>query len=79
MGEGHCGLPAEGLISLTQTRLEVPAELVETALGLELEDGAVIAYDLDGRRCIFLAGLYRAEREIAEKLKALAIGRPPGR
>jgi len=38
--------------------------------------GAVIADDLEGRRCVFLAGLYRAEREIAEKLKALAIGRP---
>src|SRR5437667_2184336 len=77
MDEGHCGLPAEELISLTQTLLEVPAELVETALGLELEGGAVVADDLEGRRCVFLAGLYRAEREIAEKLKALAIGRPP--
>jgi exodeoxyribonuclease V alpha subunit len=77
MDEGHCGLPAEELISLTQTLLEVPAELVETALGLELGEGAVIADDLEGRRCVFLAGLYRAEREIAEKLKALAIGRPP--
>ncbi len=66
MDEGHCGLPAEELISLTQTLLEVPAELVETALGLELEGGAVIADDLEGRRCVFLAGLYRAEREIAE-------------
>ena len=77
MDEGHCGLPAEELISLTQTLLEVPVELVETALGLELEGGAVIADDLEDRRCVFLAGLYRAEREIAEKLKALAIGRPP--
>jgi exodeoxyribonuclease V alpha subunit len=77
MDEGHCGLPAEELISLTQTLLEVPVELVETALGLELEGGAVIADDLEARRCVFLAGLYRAEREIAEKLKALAIGRPP--
>jgi len=77
MDEGHCGLPAEELISLTQTLLEVPAELVETALGLELGEGAVIADDLEGRRCVFLVGLYRAEREIAEKLKALAIGRPP--
>src|SRR6266852_5290420 len=77
MDEGHCGLPAEELLSLTQTLLEVPAELVDTALGLELEGGAVIADDLEGRRCVFLAGLYRAEREIAEKLKALAIGRPP--
>jgi exodeoxyribonuclease V alpha subunit len=77
MDEGHCGFPAEELISLTQTLLEVPVELVETALGLELEGGAVIADDLEGRRCVFLASLYRAEREIAEKLKALAIGRPP--
>jgi exodeoxyribonuclease V alpha subunit len=57
--------------------LEVPAELVETALGLELQGGAVIADNLDGRRCVFLAGLYRAEREIAEKLKTLALGKPP--
>src|ERR1700739_2565044 len=77
MDEGHCGLPADELISLLQTLLEVPAELVETALGLELGDGAVIADDLEGRRCVFLAGLYRAEREIAEKLNALAIGKPP--
>jgi exodeoxyribonuclease V alpha subunit len=77
MDEGHCGLPAEELISLTQTLLEVPTELVDTALGLELEGGAVIADDLEGRRCVFLAGLYRAEREIAERLKALAIGKPP--
>jgi len=37
----------------------------------------VIADDLEGRRCVFLAGLYRTEREIAERLKALAIGTPP--
>src|SRR5262252_2819874 len=76
MDEGHCGLPAEELLPLTQKLLEVPAELVETALGLELQGGAVIADDLDGRRCVFLAGLYRAEREIAEKLSALAVGKP---
>jgi exodeoxyribonuclease V alpha subunit len=77
MDEGHCGLPAEELLALTQKLLEVPAELVETALGLELQGGAVIADDLDGRRCVFLAGLYRAEREIADKLKTLALGDPP--
>jgi hypothetical protein len=51
--------------------------LVETALGLELQEGAVIADDLAARRCVFLAGLYRAEREIAEKLQVLAAGKPP--
>jgi exodeoxyribonuclease V alpha subunit len=73
---GHCGLPAEELLRLTQSLLEVPAELVETAIGLEFQGGAVIPDDLDGRRCVFLAGLHRAEREIAEKLKTLALGKP---
>jgi exodeoxyribonuclease V alpha subunit len=77
MDDGHCGLPNEELLALTTELLEVPAELVETALGLELQEGAVIADDLEGWRCVFLVGLYRAEREIAEKLTALAAGRPP--
>src|SRR6516162_4909114 len=77
MDDGHCGLPAEELVAVTRELLEVPAELVKTALSLELQGGAVIADDLDGRRCVFLAGLHRAEREIAGRLKALADGRPP--
>src|ERR1700760_178470 len=77
MDDGHCDLPLEELVALTRELLEVPAELVDTALGLELQDGTVVADDLDGRRCIFLAGLYRAEREIAAKLRALAVGKPP--
>jgi len=77
MDDGHCGLPADELVPLAQKLLEVPPELVETALGLELQDGTVIADDLDDRPCIFLAGLYHAEREIAAKLRALRDGKPP--
>ncbi|MBV8890864.1 MAG: AAA family ATPase, partial [Acidobacteria bacterium] len=77
MDDGHCGLPYQELVALTRELLEVPAELVDTALGLELQDGAVVADEVDGQRCIFLSGLYRAEREIAMKLKALAAGKPP--
>ena len=77
MDDGHCGLPHEDLLALTRELLEVPAELVETALGLELRDGTVIGDDVESRRCIFLAALYRAEREIAAKLKALKAGKPP--
>jgi exodeoxyribonuclease V alpha subunit len=76
MDDGHCGLPLEEILALTRQLLEVPAELVETALSLELQEGAVIADELDGRGCVFLAGLYWAEREIAEKLKTLAAGKP---
>src|ERR1700752_3560717 len=77
MDEGHCGLPAEELVPLTQQLLEPPAELIATALDLELQAGTVIADDLGGRRCVFLAGLYRAEREIADKLRALTARKPP--
>ncbi len=70
MDEGHCGLPADDLAALTAKLLEVPAALIDTAL-LELETGAV-----EGRRCVFLAGLYRAEQVIAERLRAIAAGRP---
>src|SRR5436305_2372890 len=77
MDDGHCGLPTDELIPLAQKLLEVTPELIETALALELQDGTVIADQLGDRRCIFLAGLYHPEREIAEILKALANGKPP--
>ena len=52
----------------------MPAEIIETALDLELKDGEVIADSVDGERCIFLAGPHRAERAIAARIKALSSG-----
>ena len=75
--DGHCGLPEAEVLSATTDLLAVAAPLVETALGLELESGAVVADAVDGQRCIFLAGLYRAEQAIAERMRALADGDPP--
>ncbi|WP_424139493.1 ATP-dependent RecD-like DNA helicase [Roseomonas chloroacetimidivorans] len=76
-GEGHCGLPVQELTSQTAALIEVPPALIETALELELAEGEVVADTLEGERCIFLAGLYRAEQAIAERLRALAVGAPP--
>jgi len=75
MNEGHCGLPIEELTTLTAKLLEVPADLLEAPLALELEAGTVVADLLDGRRCVFLAGLYRAEQVIAERLRLLTAGK----
>ena len=75
-GEGHCGLPVAELTRMTATLIEVGPELIETALGLELEAGEVVADSVDGERCVFLAGLYRAEQVIAERLRRLSAGRP---
>ena len=76
-GEGHCGLPVRELTTLAGKLLEVPPELIEAALVLELDAGEVVADTLDGQRCVFLAGLYRAEQAIAERLRLLAGGKPP--
>jgi len=76
MDDGHCGLPVEELVPVAETLLEVPAGLVETALAEEIAVGHVVADEVEGRRCVFLAALYEAERDIAERLKALAAGRP---
>ncbi len=77
MDDGHCGLPAEELIPLADKLLEVPPELIEAALAVEIESGAVVADEVEGRRCLFLAALHLAERDIAEKVKTLAAGKPP--
>jgi exodeoxyribonuclease V alpha subunit len=62
---------------LAESLLEVPAERVRTALDLELADGTVIADAVGETPCTFLAGLYQAERAIAERLLRLTNGTLP--
>ena len=80
MDDGHCGLPLDELVPMAERLLEIPASLIEEALDLELEAGEVVADEVDGRRCIFLAGLHRAERAIADRLRGRCRkARCPGR
>jgi len=72
MDEGHCGLPKDELVPLAVDLLDVPRELVLTALDLELAEGAVVADTVGETSCIFLGGLYRAEQVIAERILRLA-------
>jgi exodeoxyribonuclease V alpha subunit len=77
MDEGHCGLPTDQLIPLAEELLEAPKELILTALELERSEGAVIADKVSDTACTFLAGLYRAEQAIAERLIRLVSGKLP--
>ncbi len=77
MDEGHCGLPTEDLIPLAEELLEVPPELIRTALDLELSEGTVIADHVAETPCVFLAGLHQAERVIADRLVRLLNGKLP--
>jgi exodeoxyribonuclease V alpha subunit len=76
-GNGHCGLPVKELISLAVKLLEVPDDLIQTAVELELTDGTVIADTVADTPCIFLIGLYHAEKGIAARLHNLISGPLP--
>jgi exodeoxyribonuclease V alpha subunit len=77
MDDGHCGLPTDELVPLAEKLLEVPQQLIRTALELELQEGTVVADRVVETPCVFLTGLYRAERTIAERLMRLANGTLP--
>ena len=77
MSDGHCGLPRAELAGLAEKLLEVPANLVETAMELELTEGTVTADRVGETECVFLTGLYLAERRIAEQLKRIDTGELP--
>jgi exodeoxyribonuclease V alpha subunit len=76
VSEGHCGLPEEELLPAAEKLLEIPTEILRDALHQELQDEIVVADTIDDRRCIFLGHLWNAEKIIAERLKALAVGKP---
>ena len=76
VGEGHCGLPEDDLLSKAEQLLEIPADILRDALQQELRDETVVADTIEDQRCIFLGHLWNAEKVIAERLKALAMGKP---
>ena len=77
MDEGHCGLPAEELGPLATRLLDVPDDVIRTALDLELAEGTVVADTVAETPCVFLGVLHRAERAIAERLLGIAAGKLP--
>ncbi|MDE0456876.1 MAG: ATP-dependent RecD-like DNA helicase [Chromatiales bacterium] len=77
MDDGHCGLPAEELQPAAAELLEAPEDLVRTAIDEELAAGNVVADRVGETPCVFLAGLHRAERGIAERLHRIAAGPLP--
>jgi len=77
MGDGHCGLPLKELSALSTKLLEVSEDLIEAAIELELTEGTVTADAVEETPCLFLNGLYQAEKGIAERFRALVTGPKP--
>ncbi|MEQ9260567.1 MAG: ATP-dependent RecD-like DNA helicase [Roseovarius sp.] len=77
MGDGHCGLPRKELIPLAIKLLEVPDDLIHTAIELEMSEGTVTADTVGDLPCVFLSGLYHAEKGVADRFQHLISGPLP--
>jgi exodeoxyribonuclease V alpha subunit len=77
MGSGHCGLPLAELIPQSTKLLEVSDDLIQTAIDLELAEGTVIADTVSDTPCVFLSGLYHAEKGVADRFRNLVSGPRP--
>lgn len=75
-GNGHCFIPAGKLIAATAQLISVPEEAVEDGLSVLAEEGSVVREPVAGCDACYLAGLYEAERETAERLAALCAWQP---
>jgi exodeoxyribonuclease V alpha subunit len=69
--EGHCALPVNDLVLLAEKLLEVAGEQIRTAIDAELTAGSVVLDRIEDQPCIFLKGLYTAERDVAARLNSL--------
>jgi exodeoxyribonuclease V alpha subunit len=77
LNDGHCGLPVKELQALAEKLLEVSGPLIETAITLELGEGSIVRDSVEGAECLFLTGLYQAEKGIAEQIQRLMRGKMP--
>src|SRR5712691_10686640 len=75
--DGHCAVHQDELIETAATLLEIPAATVEHAVALECQEDHLIAEEIDGRPCLFLTPLHRAEMGVASHLLRLLQGGLP--
>jgi exodeoxyribonuclease V alpha subunit len=75
--EGHVAYPVEGLVDEAAKLLEIPLPVVHSALAAEVASGRLVREEVGGRDCIYLAGLFMAESNLARRLLALARGAHP--
>ena len=75
--DGHCAVHHEELLETAVTLLEIPMAIIEQAVKLECQEDHLIAEDIEGKPCLFLAPLQRAEVGVASHLLRLLHGALP--
>ena len=75
--EGHCAVIQAELVDTATTMLEIPVSIIEHAIELELQEENLMAESIEGKSCLFLTPLYRAEVSVASSLMRLLEGALP--
>jgi exodeoxyribonuclease V alpha subunit len=75
--DGHCATEHTQLVEMASTLLEIPPPTIEHAIDLELHEEHLIEDIIDGKPCLFLTPLYRAEVGVASHLLRLQDGDLP--
>jgi exodeoxyribonuclease V alpha subunit len=75
--DGHCAVHQGELMEAAGTLLEIPASTIAQAVELECQEERLVAEDIDGKLCLFLTPLHRAEVGVAAHLQRLLQGTPP--
>src|SRR5262249_5070071 len=66
--DGHCAVHHEELVEAAATLLEIPVSTIAQAVELECQDDHLIAEAIEGKPCLFLTPLHRAEVGVASHL-----------
>jgi exodeoxyribonuclease V alpha subunit len=74
--DGHCASPWDTLVETAAKLLEIPEPVIESAIREEIELENLVQDRIDGRPCLFLTPLHRAETGAAASLVRLMRGQP---
>jgi exodeoxyribonuclease V alpha subunit len=69
--DGHCAVHHDELIETAVTLLEIPVSIITQAVELECQDDHLVAEAIEGKPCLFLTPLHRAEIGVASHLQRL--------
>src|SRR5262245_22157867 len=72
--DGHCAVHHDELIETATTLLEIPVTIIEQAIALECQEKHLVVEDIEGKPCLFLTPLHRAEVGVATHLLRLLPG-----
>ncbi|BDV41588.1 ATP-dependent RecD-like DNA helicase [Geotalea uraniireducens] len=75
--DGHCAAPVETLIAESSKLLQIPDAILEEAISEEIVSENLVKEEIEGRECLFLATLHRAEVGVAASMRRILEGQPP--